>query len=386
MSSDGGYVAIKGFCYQFDKTIIEIFSQSSDVQVEQLQDLGFDDYLIQVKHHDTNYNDSQQKAKKKKPILALIEQFQNNPSRNYVLYIYLKGIPPCKNTLHLKELDNILGKDVASIDKKIREAFIKNFTLIHAEDFQAQHTQVIRLITTAYGKKNDEAEIYYAMISTYLLRLVMNNPTPHIAQRITNRKEIDSLIRGNRDIIFKSNYAEFLGIDKYNKSLHKFYFPSNLNRDAFERFFIIEVAATSLIEDMKELVLHIKRQWSKNGRQSIPDGDRFVPYIYLRGIDGATLATLKKQLNLEGFKIKDGYDYKDADFNVHSIVEKPTFANKIHFRLINDDSSLMEIIEQPSKTKELYQFYTTSPVNLVVKNIRHIQIEVNNSQQIIKIV
>ena len=51
---DGGYYAIKGFLYQFDVTIQEILvNAEKDVQFEQIQDINYDDYVIQIKHKET---------------------------------------------------------------------------------------------------------------------------------------------------------------------------------------------------------------------------------------------------------------------------------------------------------------------------------------------
>ncbi|MFC1451081.1 hypothetical protein ABXK36_35330, partial [Bacillus cereus] len=51
---DGGYYAIKGFIYQFDITMIEILkNKDMDIFVEFQQDLNYEDYVIQVKHKET---------------------------------------------------------------------------------------------------------------------------------------------------------------------------------------------------------------------------------------------------------------------------------------------------------------------------------------------
>jgi hypothetical protein len=45
---DGGYYAIKGFTFQFDKSLLVVLeNQESDVEIEQIQDIGVDNYYIQ---------------------------------------------------------------------------------------------------------------------------------------------------------------------------------------------------------------------------------------------------------------------------------------------------------------------------------------------------
>ncbi|MBK6606337.1 MAG: hypothetical protein IPG24_12870 [Leptospiraceae bacterium] len=74
---DGAFIALKGYKFQFDKTILEIFSNpTKKIYIEQLQDYGLDNYLVQVKYHNTDYSATQQKQMIRKPLLQLIHQFK----------------------------------------------------------------------------------------------------------------------------------------------------------------------------------------------------------------------------------------------------------------------------------------------------------------------
>ncbi|MFT5916225.1 MAG: hypothetical protein ACJAWV_000627 [Flammeovirgaceae bacterium] len=76
---DGAYIALRGYKFQFDRTILELFNNSTKtIDIEQLQDYGFNDYLIQVKYHNTEYTAPQQKQKIKTPLVLLVEQFLKN--------------------------------------------------------------------------------------------------------------------------------------------------------------------------------------------------------------------------------------------------------------------------------------------------------------------
>jgi len=385
MNQDGGYIALRGFRYQFDKTILTIFSQSADVKLEQLQDLGYDDYLVQVKYHDTNYNAGQQKVRKKDPILQLIGEYQKDRTKKYVLFIYLKGVTALKQTLDVAALDDILGSAAAAIDRKDREGFCKQFELVYSVDFQQQYQEVIDAISGWFKVKREVAEIYYTMISSHLLQLVVDHPAPNIHNRVTNQALLNDLIAKNQRVIFRSQYAQELSRVKYCQWIKKTYFKSGMNREAYERFFIIEVDHTATIHELKTVLLHIKARWSHNSRGSIPDKERFAPYIFFRNVKDNDLIALKRQLSEEGFRIKDGHDYKGADFNVDSMMEMPNYHNKILFKIVNDESALNDVIIAPSRTKELYQFYLTNPTNLNYPALKHIQIEVENIAEIINI-
>jgi len=51
---EGGYYAIKGFLYQFDKTLIEVITNpQTSVAFENRQDIDYEDYVLQFKHKET---------------------------------------------------------------------------------------------------------------------------------------------------------------------------------------------------------------------------------------------------------------------------------------------------------------------------------------------
>lgn len=276
---DGAYIALRGHKYQFDKTILEIFANPTlDVKVEQIQDYAYDDYEVQVKYHNTNYDPATQKAKTKKPILQLIDNYIVNPRKKYVLYIYLKGIAPSKkNFKTVADLETIIGKKT-KYTYAILTGFVKTFTVIYADDFEHNYSELIGKIKFNYSKTEEEAEIYYSIISGYILDLVSNNPPSKSLNRVTSKTEIDKLIKTGKKIIFRSSYLEEMGKEKYHKNLHKLYFKVGLNTEPLERVFIIEIPKNPSVSLVKELILLIKSRWSKNKTKATPDTDRFCPY------------------------------------------------------------------------------------------------------------
>ena len=77
IDDDGGYYAIRGFLYQYDKYIWELLNSSSDtsINIENIQDIDSDNYVMQVKYRESiNYSPSVIKE----PIKKLIEVFTKN--------------------------------------------------------------------------------------------------------------------------------------------------------------------------------------------------------------------------------------------------------------------------------------------------------------------
>ncbi|SDT37257.1 hypothetical protein SAMN05192545_3561 [Maribacter dokdonensis] len=383
---DGAYVAIKGFKYQFDRSILEVFNNPSiPVRIEQLQDYEFDNYFVQVKYHDTDYTTPQQKQKIKKPLLQLLDQHKIDKSKKFILFIYLKGVAQNKKKLSISDLDSILGNKKDNYSASEKTSFVQNFTLIHAHDFVTQYNEVIEKIKTLYSKSIEEAELYYSIISSYLLDIVTKNEPSKKNLRTCSKKQLDKLISEGKKIVFKSAFNDVLTAEKRVKLLHSQFFKSQLNKEPNERFFVVEVNNLTHISVIKELVLTLKNKWSKNKTKTIPESDRFVPYILLHGIESQKLIELKTDLQKDGYNICDGYDFFNAPFNLASLKVRPTFENKLFFKFINKASELDQIINQLDRTGEIYQFYLETPLSISFTQ-KHLKFQVQEVNEIKNII
>ncbi|MDO9184813.1 MAG: hypothetical protein Q7W13_02300 [Bacteroidia bacterium] len=382
---DGAYIALRGYKFQFDRTILEIFNNSTKtIEIEQLQDYGYDDYLVQVKYHNTDYTSAQQKQKIKKPLVQLFDQYLKNKTSKFILFIYLKGISPSKKTLSVTELDAILGK-IKKFSSIERTDFINRFTIIYAGDFESQYKAVIQKIKDAYSKTEEEAEIYYSVISSHLLDIVTKNRPSVRSKRKTSKSEIDKIIINGKKLIYKSAYIEIVAKEKQLKHLNQLFFKTSLNTEPHERIFIIEVKPTVEVKLLKELVLLLKTKWSKNKTKTIPDTDRFVPFIYFNGIQESDLIKLKVDFQKDGYVISDGYDFMNAPFNIKSINTRPTFTNRLFFKFINKQQDLEKLLNNLDRTGEVYQFFIDSPAPVLFTG-KHIEIEVKEIEDIKNII
>jgi hypothetical protein len=221
-NEDGAYFAIKGFIYQFDKTILEVLNQTDEnafVKIEQEQDLEYDNLVVQVKYYETVYSKPQQKQKIKEATLKLMPDFALDKSKNYCLFVYFNGEMPKQVKYNsVDELDKLLGNKASDYDLIFKEKFIKNFILVYATDFQKQFKDVIEKIQNDY-KCKEEAYIYHALIRNKLLNIISENPISDYSERQINKHFVSELFKGAKNKIFHSAYAEYLGEEKYLKFL-----------------------------------------------------------------------------------------------------------------------------------------------------------------------
>ncbi|MGA2464246.1 MAG: hypothetical protein ABSH06_07840 [Thermodesulfobacteriota bacterium] len=91
-TEDGGFYAIKGFLYQFDKSLIEIIENpENQFVIENIQDINCEDFVIQVKHHSAQ---DFAPGKIRKSINQILDLFSSNPSKRYCLYCHFKDKEP----------------------------------------------------------------------------------------------------------------------------------------------------------------------------------------------------------------------------------------------------------------------------------------------------
>ncbi len=278
----------------------------------------------------------------------------------------------------------ILGR-TTTFSATEKAAFVKKFTLIYANDFENQYTEVINKIKAEYSKTIEEAEIYYSVISSYILEIVINNPPSNSALRVTTKDAIDKLILNGKKLIFKSAFVELLAKEKQIKYLNKLFFRTSINKEPYDRIFIIEINNSIDNPVLKEIVLTLKNKWSKNKTKTIPDSDRFVPYVFFKGINENELVRLKSDLQKDGYVIKDGYDFMNSSFSLDSIKGRPTFINKLFFKFINKQSDLELLLSNLDRTGEIYQFFIGNPSKIDFSE-KHIKIEIKEIEDIKNII
>jgi hypothetical protein len=194
----GGYYAIKGFIYQFDKSILEVLKNKKiNITIEQIQDIGINNYYIQVKYKETqNFAYS----KIKKAIRQLFREFVADKKAKSHLYCYFKDKSPSSIKLTTTELKKILLTNKDHYLQKDILLFSKNFSLEFSDDFIHQFEEAIKEIKKAFGLKNDEeAIVYHGILRGRLLEVAIEkNPQ----KRVINFEKISRFVEEKEKTIF----------------------------------------------------------------------------------------------------------------------------------------------------------------------------------------
>lgn len=200
--------AIKGYFYQFDKTILELLQRSDNdaIYIEGIEDIDLktvdDNTAIQCKYYEsTEYNSSVIA----KPIRLMLKDFadrvfNSKESYKYTLYgFYSKGHDKLTLPLTVEYLkDNFLiyheyeKKDKGDDKKRIKKTiethielglneqhlsdFISLLTIdINAPSYDKQINEVLDKIKDVYSCSAFEAEFYYYNNAISLIKKILNH-------------------------------------------------------------------------------------------------------------------------------------------------------------------------------------------------------------------
>ncbi len=326
--NDGGYYAIKGFTFQFDKTISEVINNKDDlIAVEQIQDLSRNNYYIQVKHKEAlKYSPS----KIRKAVRQLLDDYQNNRDHTYSLYCYFKDKSPTVLKLSVDELEKILGNEKKDYTSTVKRGFVKNFELEFAVDFNKQFEDLIKEIGKAFSLKSDEEAImHHASFRAELLNIAIKKQK---SAREINFSTLEDLINHNEKIVFDIAYSKYLTNAKYIAYIKKAFFThKRVNVSPYERLIAISLKGDESSAVITQIIQNIRNRFYIQDQSP-------APFVFIAGLGPIKANSLKQELWSAGMRFIDGTNFdgdlfrvQDMQLNVHKVSK-----NNIKFKWVDE--------------------------------------------------
>lgn len=380
---DGGYYAIKGFIYQYDKTIEKILDLSEDVyiEIEQTQDLSNENAVYQVKYKEaSDYTDSKLKA----PICKLIE-LSKSDERKFVILCHFKNKENKVVNLNVEDLDAIIG-DCKVKNRQYdftngqKENFISRFDLIFTENYQEQFNKVISKIGDKFSTDIEESCLIHSQIRNLIISKIIDNPPHRIQNRKLNFLEVESYVKQNKGILFNSAYRSYLGEEKYFRFLKKKFFH-RLNEQYYEKVFVIECRNDYELYQLIDTVNVIKDKVTNFSNRGVKSS---APYILFNNVEDEKIIEIKRALYESNVGFRDGYTFKNSPFYVKHLLEKTDKNNSIYIKFIGSEIELLEVIQNMESNYKIYQFYFNKPKDILTDN-ENVKIKINKIDDIEKI-
>lgn len=343
-SQDGGHHAIKGFAFQFDASLIRLLDNPNTcVEVEGAQDIGLQNFHIQVKHRNSQYRPS----KIAPAIRQMMQQFSADQSARFALYCHFSDRKP-GDTLRLTpaELDVALGTLSDDYTSDLKGWFLKAFEINFAPDFETQfHTVLTRLKKVLRAESDSEALCWHAVIHHHVRNVILNRPP---GNRYLTLAHLKNLVYDARAAVFEASYAQICGHEKYLQLLREQYKSSTAHVPPRERLFVIEYSAQSHILDLVDIASLLRVRYFA--------GESPPPYISFRGVKN--LEQVKHALWQAREHFHDGFDYGGAEYSATSIIKPPLPGYGI--KLI--DYELLPSLLGRMQMHEVHDFYLTEPM------------------------
>lgn len=381
---------IKGYFYQFDKSILEILEQSNEtniVTIEGVEDIDIENsdeiQFVQCKYYEeTEFNNSIIKE----PIQLMFRHYLKNrteaQSKNftYKLYgFYNKGHEKLRKltTENLRtyfldfskygvtdELGN-LNYQIKNKEGEIKfeEALQKDdiedfnkrlFVNIKADSYE---NQIEKIKSKIQNDLSDYSEEDIELIYFNALKIIKDLACEHnIEKRQISKKEFWDRIK-TKNYYFERWMSELLEWEDYKKIIHKKYFPRVSNLSPAHRFFLLDCQGENM-NDVKNVISKISTSYSRFVHQ-------FSPFVYLYNISNADFMTeLKAKLYEEGCYFKDGFPFKNSEFRFQEMLIKPDKYNKISLRILEDSIDLSIVLQKLIEVERVDQL----PINLYIFN------------------
>lgn len=369
--TDGGYYALKGFLYQFDCALIEMIRNPNiDVAFENRQDIDYDDYVLQIKHKETQ---SYKPIKIRKAVTQLLELFAASNSLKLVLYCHFNDRTKSDWRLSLAELDKIIGTKAQIHSVETRRAFLKAFTIRFSEDYETQFNALLSLIKTEFSIKTDEeAIIYHSLFRSHLLAKSILRKE----QRRCSSNDLTSLRTGSEQIVFYAAYSRYLGDAKYEAMLRKRFFTFTApNIENFERLFILQPETTASREAVTECVTRLSRKYFRRSKSP-------QPYVCIRDVSKTFINDVKQALLDQGMTLFDGTHFDGDRFRPDELIRKRVNDPEPRVKFI-PESMLSDILTRSIFT-EVFQVYVYAPLKINSKG-RYVCIAVTDLAQAARI-
>ncbi|REL27760.1 hypothetical protein DXX93_15140 [Thalassotalea euphylliae] len=359
---------IRGYCYQFDKSIFEILSLNCDtdsIEVEGVEDVdvsqGGELSAIQCKYYEkSSYNHSVIA----KPIRFMLQHFSSNRNADVTYYLYghykdgHEKLSDCISVEFLKEKFLSHTKDKIRYEEHVElglsdddlKSFIDRLKLdINAKSFDEQNESVIKKIVEIFNCTKEEASHYYYNSAFSVIAKLACDQQNRVITKAEFLRKID-----NKKALFNSWLYKFRGRTEYLKKIKSDLFPRSLNTQAYDRFFMIDVSSASNIAEIKECIYTIQKNWASLSKRSPTP---YSPYIYLYNQEQCFLHSIKKELYNEGLNFVDGYNYYGSDFCVETLSRAKSDID-IKFQYIETEQDLVQAVNSAKSRVELYQFFT----------------------------
>lgn len=388
---------IKGFLYQFEKTLNAILSAEDDgceITVEGIEDIDIDttgvQQLIQCKYHELQENYTLSKIEK--PVLQMLKHWGSGSQDNnlsYILFCYFNNSD--EKTIRLKKanIQNFLNKDAPKDLLKLKDdirtliakqgdlfidSFLQRFVIEFGEKYETLVLKNIDLLKTKKFNNELVDEVIYpnaiAKIHNLSIQRDINDRKTSPFAFYNYLRQIDTTI------LFK--YTMFLKNYKQILTAKRRYLKINLNSNFRKRYFVYSQDGFDNFEN--EMICFINEYLDnfQYKRSKLHINEKSIPTFILE-CDFRSFENIHNGLKAKNINANVGFVFHLKHWDEHNFFKPPITDNKkelFEFRV------RLMYINQSILTNRIEAIRRYSPEDLFIINTNLMnELEINGTQK-----
>lgn len=311
MSRAANYT-IKGFIYQFNKTLQELIAAPADASIiieGIIEDIEVytqsSTKAIQCKYHESVENFTGSKIYD--PLLQMLLHFANNPSQNidYKIYAHFPNPPKLTSQDCATLIDDALisgNKDLASFIKQInalspnKNDFLKKFSIVFSESLDKLSDSVIKSLKGIFNSDDVETLIYPNAV--------------HLIAKLSTNRDISDRSIGKSDFFQQLHQIRKITINKWTLALKtkneilkskRAQLKINFNKNVRSRLILIDENAVPDFDNL--IVIFIKEFVEKYNCKPA----HVEPPTFAIIAEDLVISDIELRLYSKGLKINNGF-------------------------------------------------------------------------------
>jgi len=281
-SPSGGVVAIRGFVYQFDATLLHVLQNPTQtIQIEDPYDMHGDGWCTEVKYRSNPFAPS--------VIAGGISALWNHHRQHYAtnalrLYCYFPDKSAgTKQTFSSRMIRKHWGTHLTADGHSPSERELKGFAerlqVCFAPDLATQFDDVVELLRIACGHRTrEEAIATHAILRAHLLDLLSDAS----ASRALTLSDLRRVNQEHRACVLDSGYRSHLAAKAYVQLIRAKWLCLNLNVPDVDRAFVVDLGDPAAAPDIAYTALLLVNRFAR--LRSTKGSPPRAPLLCVRGL------------------------------------------------------------------------------------------------------
>jgi hypothetical protein len=340
--------AIRGYVYQFDRTILEILNFNGDgcVRIEGVEDVDILDAAgssaIQVKYLEATKYTSPKTLRD--PLLDTLRSFSEGHEWKYILHVYFGvGAPPLE--LSVAEVKDSLTKRIRATGESvclydgISDAtigrFVTRLEIRPGDSFEEQRQQVmLRIAGVLKCTEEDARDIHYGIA----LRLVQERAmaSSEINRVLSRQSLVDGM--NVRDLLYGRWHRETIGSEAYGRAVARRLKTAGFGKVDRSRAILLEVAPEDASR-VAELAVELARDFGGKRRLTTAK-----PWTVILRTSDDVVHRIKTELIEGGIAFNDGCE--SICFSPRIFVAPPLLNTRGQSAVIAKSSYVLRVVSE----------------------------------------